>query len=380
MKPVPQSRFLRYSIRDGLHLKNNSSYWHKLHLDPWLLSLLILNAILGLIIVYSASAQDMGLVFKQGFSFLLGFVALFICAQVPPKVYQAFSPYLYAVSLVLLIAVFFIGEVRMGARRWIAIPLLGSMQPSELMKFAMPLMITWFLSRNALPPRIFHILISLVLIVIPLLLVALQPDLGAGILILTSGLFVLFLAGISWKLILGFMGLVMLFLPIAWTFLLESYQKKRITTLIDPEADVLGSGWNIIQSKIAIGSGGFSGKGYLQGTQSHFGFLPERHTDFIMSTYAEEFGFIGVVILFSLYAAIIIRCFMIGLNSFNNFGRLIVGSLALSFFLYVVVNSGMVSGIFPVTGDPLPFMSYGGTAIITLLAGFGIVMSVHTHR
>ncbi|AWA48363.1 rod shape-determining protein RodA [Acinetobacter junii] len=380
MKPVPQSRFLRYSIRDGLHLKNNSSYWHKLHLDPWLLSLLILNAILGLIVVYSASAQDMGLVFKQGFSFLLGFVALFICAQVPPKVYQAFSPYLYAVSLVLLIAVFFIGEVRMGARRWIAIPLLGSMQPSELMKFAMPLMITWFLSRNALPPRIFHILISLVLIVIPLLLVALQPDLGAGILILTSGLFVLFLAGISWKLILGFMGLVMLFLPIAWTFLLESYQKKRITTLIDPEADVLGSGWNIIQSKIAIGSGGFSGKGYLQGTQSHFGFLPERHTDFIMSTYAEEFGFIGVVILFSLYAAIIIRCFMIGLNSFNNFGRLIVGSLALSFFLYVVVNSGMVSGIFPVTGDPLPFMSYGGTAIITLLAGFGIVMSVHTHR
>ncbi|EEY94128.1 MAG: rod shape-determining protein RodA [Acinetobacter junii] len=380
MKPVPQSRFLRYSIRDGLHLKNNSSYWHKLHLDPWLLSLLILNAILGLIVVYSASAQDMGLVFKQGFSFLLGFVALFVCAQVPPKVYQAFSPYLYAVSLVLLIAVFFIGEVRMGARRWIAIPLLGSMQPSELMKFAMPLMITWFLSRNALPPRIFHILISLVLIVIPLLLVALQPDLGAGILILTSGLFVLFLAGISWKLILGSMGLVMLFLPIAWTFLLESYQKKRITTLIDPEADVLGSGWNIIQSKIAIGSGGFSGKGYLQGTQSHFGFLPERHTDFIMSTYAEEFGFIGVVILFSLYAAIIIRCFMIGLNSFNNFGRLIVGSLALSFFLYVVVNSGMVSGIFPVTGDPLPFMSYGGTAIITLLAGFGIVMSVHTHR
>jgi len=380
MKPVPQSRFLRYSIRDGLHLKNNSSYWYKLHLDPWLLSLLILNAILGLIVVYSASAQDMGLVFKQGFSFLLGFVALFICAQVPPKVYQAFSPYLYAVSLVLLIAVFFIGEVRMGARRWIAIPLLGSMQPSELMKFAMPLMITWFLSRNALPPRIFHILISLVLIVIPLLLVALQPDLGAGILILTSGLFVLFLAGISWKLILGSIGLVMLFLPIAWTFLLESYQKKRITTLIDPEADVLGSGWNIIQSKIAIGSGGFSGKGYLQGTQSHFGFLPERHTDFIMSTYAEEFGFIGVVILFSLYAAIIIRCFMIGLNSFNNFGRLIVGSLALSFFLYVVVNSGMVSGIFPVTGDPLPFMSYGGTAIITLLAGFGIVMSVHTHR
>lgn len=380
MKPAPQSRFLRHSIRDGLHLKNTSSKWNRLHLDPWLLSLLFLNAILGLVVVYSASAQDVGLVLKQTFSFLLGFLALFVCAQIPPKVYQAVTPYFYAISLVLLIAVFFIGEVRMGARRWIAIPLLGSMQPSELMKFAIPLMITWFLSRNALPPRIFHILISLVLIIIPLLLVALQPDLGAGILILTSGLFVLFLAGISWKLILGSMGLVMLFLPIAWTFLLESYQKKRITTLIDPEADVLGSGWNIIQSKIAIGSGGFSGKGYLQGTQSHFGFLPERHTDFIMSTYAEEFGFIGVVILFSLYAAIIIRCFMIGLNSFNNFGRLIVGSLALSFFLYVVVNSGMVSGIFPVTGDPLPFMSYGGTAIITLLAGFGIVMSVHTHR
>ena len=296
MSPSSQYKFLRQAPRDGLSTATHPSRWQQLHIDPWLCLFLVLNAFLGLTVLYSASAQDVGLVSKQAMSFGIGFTVMIILAQIPPKVYQAFSPYLYAVSLVLLIAVFFIGEVRMGARRWIAIPLLGSMQPSELMKFAMPLMITWFLSRNALPPRIFHILISLVLIVIPLLLVALQPDLGAGILILTSGLFVLFLAGISWKLILGSMGLVMLFLPIAWTFLLESYQKKRITTLIDPEADVLGSGWNIIQSKIAIGSGGFSGKGYLQGTQSHFGFLPERHTDFIMSTYAEEFGFIGVVI------------------------------------------------------------------------------------
>lgn len=380
MKPLPQSRFLRHSIRDGFHLKNESSQWDKFHLDPWLISLLMLNAILGLIVVYSASAQDVGLVFKQGFSFILGFIALFICAQIPPKVYQSLAPYLYTVSLLLLIAVFFLGEVRMGARRWISIPLLGSMQPSELMKFVMPLMISWYLSRYVLPPKVIHILISLAFIGLPLILVALQPDLGAGILIFTSGLFVLFLAGISWKLIFGSTAIVMLFLPIVWAFLLEEYQKKRITTLIDPESDVLGAGWNIVQSKIAIGSGGLSGKGYLQGTQSHFGFLPERHTDFIMSTYAEEFGFIGVIILFSLYAAIIIRCFVIGLNSFNNFGRLVVGSFALSFFLYVVVNSGMVSGIFPVTGDPLPFMSYGGTAIIALLAGFGIVMSIHTHR
>lgn len=380
MTSPSQSRFLRHAVRDGLSLNKAPSRWEKLHLDPWLLCFIALNAMLGLAVVYSASGENMGMLIRQAISFGIGFVVLFFCAQVPPKLYEAVSPYFYGISLLLLLLVLFVGDVRMGSRRWLSIPGFGSMQPSEFMKFAMPLMSAWYLSRQPFPPKFKHICIALALMLAPLVLIALQPDLGAGILILVSGVFVLFLSGMSWKLILGAMAAVVAIFPVLWTFVLHEYQKKRINTLFNPEADALGAGWNIIQSKIAIGSGGLTGKGYLQGTQSDFGFLPEGHTDFIMSTYAEEFGFVGVVVLFMLYAAIIFRCLMIGLNCFYNFGRLLASTLGLAFFFYVTVNSGMVSGIFPVTGDPLPFMSYGGTAIITLMAGFGIIMSIHTHR
>ncbi len=378
MIPSPQYRFLRHSLRDGRSIKHDSSRWAKLHLDPWLLCFLLLNSILGLMVVYSATMQDSSMVIRQATSFGVGFIIMFLCAQVPPKVYQAVSPYFYMLGIVLLVLVLVIGDTRLGAKRWLTIPGIGSMQPSEIMKFAMPLMMAWYFSRRAFPPTFLQIVTGLILMMIPFVLVALQPDLNIGLII--PGVFVLFLCGMSWRLILGALTALAVAAPVLWMFVLQTYQKKRILTLFDPESDALGAGWNIIQSKIAIGSGGLTGKGYLTGTQSHLGYLPEHHTDFIMSAYAEEYGFIGVFLLFSLFAAIIIRCLMIGLNSFHNFGRLFAGAIGLTFFFFVFLNSGMASGILPVTGDPLPLMSYGGSAVISLLASMGIVMSIHTHR
>ena len=378
MIPSQQYRFLRQSLRDGRSIKHDSSRWAKLHLDPWLLCFLILNAVLGLLVIYSASAQDMGMVFRQATSFAVGFIVMIICAQIPPKVYQAISPYFFIFAVILMVLVLVVGETRMGARRWISLPGIGSMQPSEFMKFAMPLMMAWYFAGRAFPPKFMHIVISLGSMMLPFLLAALQPDLNLGLLI--PGVCVIFLSGISWRLIALACGALAVVAPLLWMFFLQEYQKKRVLTLFDPESDALGAGWNIIQSKIAIGSGGLMGKGFTEGTQSHLGYLPEHHTDFIMSTYAEEFGFIGVFLLFSLFAAIIIRCLIIGMNSFHNFGRLYAGAVGLTFFFFVLLNSGMVSGILPVTGDPLPLMSYGGTAVITMLASMGIVMSIHTHR
>ncbi|MFW1952921.1 rod shape-determining protein RodA [Acinetobacter beijerinckii] len=380
MAPSSQYKFLRQAPRDGLSTANHPSRWQQLHIDPWLCLFLVLNAILGLTVLYSASAQDVGLVSKQAMSFGIGFVVMFGLAQIPPKVYQAFSPYFYIFGVLSLIAVVIFGEVRMGAQRWIDIPGFGSVQPSEFMKIGMPMMVAWFLSRKALPPSFTQVILSLMLIVVPFLLIAEQPDLGTSLLVLASGIFVLFLSGLSWKLISAAAGVVAIIIPIAWQFLLHDYQRQRVLTLLDPEADALGTGWNIIQSKTAIGSGGFSGKGFLEGTQSHLHFLPEGHTDFIIAAYSEEFGLIGVTLLILLYCAIIFRTFQIGLQSFHNYGRLVAGAFGLSFFVYVFVNAGMVSGILPVVGVPLPFMSYGGTAIITLMSTFGLVMSIHTHR
>ncbi len=380
MSPSSQYKFLRQAPRDGLSTAMLPSKWQRLHIDPWLCSFLILNACLGLTVLYSASAQDIGLVSKQAMSFGIGFIVMLTLAQIPPKVYQAFSPYFYLFGLFSLIAVMVFGEIRMGAQRRIDIPGFGSVQPSEFMKIGMPMMVAWFLSRKPLPPSVPNVMITMLLVGIPFLLIAEQPDLGTSLLVLASGLFVLFLSGLSWKLIGAAVVGAGLLIPIAWEFLLHDYQRQRVLTLLNPEADALGTGRNIIQSKTAIGSGGFSGKGFLEGTQSHLHFLPEGHTDFIIAAYSEEFGLIGVTILVLLYFAIIFRTFQIGLQCFHNYGRLVAGSLGLSFFVYVFVNLGMVSGILPVVGVPLPFMSYGGTAIITLMATFGLVMSIHTHR
>ncbi len=375
-----QSKFLRQSPRDGLSIKPDHGFFMRLHLDPWLCLFIALTAVLGLITLYSASGQDTLMVSKQAMSFGIGFIVMFLLAQIPPKMYQAFSPFFYAFGLLCLFMVFAFGEVRLGAKRWISIPGIGSVQPSEFMKIAMPMTAAWLLSRASIPPAFTQILKALVLTAVPFLLIAKQPDLGTSALVLASGVFILFLSGLSWKFIGGAAGAAAIVLPAAWQFLLHDYQKTRVMTLFNPEADALGSGWNIIQSKIAIGSGGWTGKGYLLGTQSHLDFLPEGHTDFIIAAFSEEFGLIGILILFSLYFAIILRTMQISMQSFHNYGKLLAGGLGLSFFVYIFVNAGMVSGILPVTGIPLPFMSYGGTAIITLMASFGIVMSIHSHK
>lgn len=380
MADTPQYRFLRYAPRDGSNMQITPTRWERLHIDPWLTGLFLIIASFGLVVLYSAAAQDTGLVIRQLISFAIGFAVMFSLAQVPPKIYQAFSPWFYALGLLSLIAVMVFGEVRMGAQRWIDIPGFGSVQPSEFMKLAMPMMTAWFLSARPLPPTLKAVLVTLGLVGVPVLLVAEQPDLGTAMLIMMSGMFVLFLSGLRWWMIGSVVGAIAAIAPIAWMFLLHGYQKQRVLTLFDPEADALGSGWNIIQSKTAIGSGGIFGKGYLNGTQTHLHFLPEGHTDFIIAAFSEEFGLVGVLLLFFLYCCVILRAFQIASRTKHNYGRLLAGGIGLSFFVYVFVNAGMVSGILPVVGVPLPFMSYGGTAIITLMAGFGLLMSIHTHR
>jgi rod shape determining protein RodA len=372
-------RFLRYAPRDGTTMQMQPGRWTRMHLDPWLLGLLFIAMIFGLIVLYSASGQDVSMVTRQAISFGMAFVVMISLAQIPPKMYQAFSPWFFGFGLLLLIMVALVGQVSLGARRWLGF---GGIrfQPSEFLKLAMPMMMAWYLTNKSLPPNWRVVLTALILIAIPAGLIARQPDLGTALLVTASGLCVIFLAGLPWWMIGSFIAAVSAFLPVAWEFLLHDYQKQRILTLIDPKADALGTGWNIIQSKTAIGSGGFMGKGYLHGTQSHLQFLPEGHTDFIIAAFSEEFGLVGVSLLLALYSALVGRALFIAYQTNDGYGRLLAGAIGMSFFVYVFVNVGMVSGILPVVGVPLPFISYGGTALITLMSGFGLLMSIRTHR
>ena len=359
--------------------KKPYSLWLKWHIDLPLMTLLILINLVGLLQLYSASGSDLSIVIKQATSFMIGLVAMLFIAQIPPRIYKAISPWLYLSIVILLVLVALFGTVAMGARRWLTIPHVTRFQPSEFMKLAMPMMMAWFLAQATLPPKFKEICIAFLIIAVPAVLIARQPDLGTSLLVVSSGFFGLFLAGLPW----WFLGLsalnVAAIAPVAWHFL-HTYQQQRILTLINPEADPLGTGWNIIQSKTAIGSGGLSGKGWLNGTQAHLEFLPEGHTDFIIATYSEEFGLIGIIALLTLYSLILIRCLYIASTATDSYSRLLAGAISLSFFVYVFVNAGMVSGILPVVGVPLPFISYGGTAMLTLLSGFGILMSIHTHK
>lgn len=368
--------------RQAHHFGNDSfpSFWQRVHLDPWLLMLLFVTALFGLAILYSASTQDMGMVIRQTISFTIAFVVMIVMAQVPPSLYRDFTPFFYVGGVALLVLVKIIGEVRLGAQRWIDIPGFGSVQPSEFMKLGMPMLCAWFLSKRDLPPSLPTVLITLFAIGMPVLLIAEQPDLGTSILVASSGLFVLFLSGLPWWMIGSAVALFIPFVFVAWEYLLHDYQRKRVLTLLDPESDALGAGWNIMQSKTAIGSGGLTGKGYLQGTQSHLHFLPEGHTDFIIAAFSEEFGLIGVSLLMFLYFCILSRALFIAYSNTSVYGKLLSGAIAMSFFVYVFVNAGMVAGILPVVGVPLPFISYGGTALITLMAGFGLVMSIASHN
>ncbi|MEQ8264774.1 rod shape-determining protein RodA [Pseudohaliea sp.] len=347
----------------------------RLRLDLPLLALLLALTGYGLVVLYSAADGDTGAVLRQARYFVLGFLVMLIAAQVPLVRYQRWSPWVYLGGLFLLFGVMFFGVGAKGAQRWLD---LGGFrfQPSEIMKLLVPMTVAWYLADRVLPPRLPYLLVCFGLIVLPAALILQQPDLGTALLIAASGLFVVFMAGMGWRYIFGALALALASAWPMWTFVLKDYQRQRILTLLNPESDKLGAGWNIIQSKTAIGSGGWSGKGWLEGTQSHLDFLPESHTDFIIAVLAEEFGLRGVVLLLALYLLILLRGFWIGLNAQSTYGRILAGSLTLTFFVYIFVNMGMVSGLLPVVGVPLPLVSAGGTSVVTLLAGFGLLMAV----
>ena len=350
-----------------------------LHIDPVLLVSLMLLSAVGLFVLYSAGDQNQDLITRQLIRLLVGFIVMIAIAQISPATIQNWAPWLFAIGLIMLVAVLLLGDVGKGAQRWLNLGLFR-FQPSEIMKIAVPMMIAWYLAEATLPPKRLSLLTAMTILIVPTLLVAKQPDLGTALLIASAGVFVLLLAGLSWKLIFGSIVVLVSSLPLMWNYLLHGYQRQRVLTFINPESDPLGAGYHIIQSTIAIGSGGIYGKGWLNGTQSHLDFLPERSTDFIFAVFSEEFGFLGILVLLAIYGSIIVRGMVIANQAQDTFSRLLAGSLILTFFVYVFVNIGMVTGILPVVGVPLPLISYGGTSMVTLLAGFGILMSIQTHR
>ncbi|WMY95698.1 MAG: peptidoglycan glycosyltransferase MrdB [Arsenophonus sp.] len=355
------------------------SIFTRLHIDLLMFLIILTLIIYSVIIMWSASGQDINIMQHKLIQIIIGLIIMIFMAQVSPRIYEKLAPSLYILCLILLIFVDIFGQISKGAQRWLDLGFIR-FQPSEIAKIAVPLMIDRFLNRNFFPLTFKNTILALILILLPTLLVAAQPDLGTSILIAASGLFILFLAGINWKFMTIAITGILFFVPILWFFLMHDYQRNRIMMLLNPEMDPLGAGYHIIQSKIAIGSGGLFGKNWLHGTQSQLEFLPERHTDFIFAVIAEELGLIGVIILLILYLLLIIRGLIIATNAQNTFGRIMVGGLMLILFIYIFVNIGMVSGILPVVGVPLPLISYGGSSFIVLMAGFGIIMSIHTHR
>lgn len=349
----------------------------QLRLDGWLLLGIVLLMAIGLVTIYSAGELQQSLVYRQAARYGLALLLILVISQLPPAMYRLWTPWLYLAGIALLLLVLVLGEGR-GAKRWLDLGVIR-FQPSEVMKLAIPMMLAWCLHGRRLPLRPGMLVMLMVITLVPVALIVLQPDLGTAILVLASGVFVIFLSGLSWKVIGLAMVVAASSIPLVWQ-LLHEYQRNRIRTFLDPESDPLGNGWNVIQAMTAVGSGGFSGKGWLQGTQSHLEFLPEPHTDFVLAVFAEEFGWVGVVALFAVYAAIIMRGLYIASQARDTYARLLSGSLILTFFVYLVVNSAMVSGLLPVVGVPLPMISYGGTSAVTLAAGFGILLSIYAHR
>jgi rod shape determining protein RodA len=350
-----------------------------LHIDVPLLIALLTVITAGLFILYSASGEDLDAVGRQVIRLGIAFAVMVTVAQVSPQTLRRWTPRVFVFGVLLLIAVLVIGEIGKGAQRWLDLGIVR-FQPSELMKLAVPMMIAWYLAETSLPPRPLHLFVSLVLIGVPFVLVAKQPDLGTSLLIASAGFFTLFLAGLRWRILAGGLLLVLAMAYPVWHYVLHDYQRMRVLTFLNPERDPLGAGYHIIQSVIAVGSGGMYGKGWLNGTQSQLDFLPERHTDFIFAVISEEFGLFGVLLLLALYTFIVVRGLYIALQAQDTYSRLLAGSLSLTFFVYVFVNTGMVIGLLPVVGLPLPLISYGGTSMVTLMAGFGMLMSIHTHR
>ena len=349
-----------------------------INIDPILFLGLLLLTTAGLAILYSAGDGSIALVKAQLLRLGIAFMVMVIVAQIPQHQLYLWAPWFFVLGIVLLVLVITAGDVGGGAQRWLDLYFV-KFQPSEMMKLITPMMLAWYLSEKTLPPTIKPLIISAILVAVPTVLIAAQPDLGTSILVAAAGFFVVFLAGIRWRILLGTVLAGLAFIPVLWQMMHE-YQKQRVLTLLNPESDPLGSGYHIIQSKIAIGSGGLYGKGWLNGTQSQLDFLPERHTDFIFAVFAEEFGMMGAIVLLALYVFIILRSLYIASKAQDSFGRLLAGSLSLTFFVYLFVNVGMVTGILPVVGVPLPLVSFGGTSMVTLMAGFGMLMSINSNR
>jgi rod shape determining protein RodA len=357
---------------------SRTGWQYRLHLDAPLLFALVATSGLGLIVLYSAGGGDMALVERQLVRLGLAFTGMLVVAQLSPHVLLRMTPWLFVIGVIFLVAVLVGGETSGGAQRWLNLYIVR-FQPSEMMKLAVPMMVAWYLADTRLPPSGWQLLASAAMIAVPMLMIAKQPDLGTALLIASSGFFVLFLAGLQWRLLAFFSVLLAAAAPVLWHYM-HDYQRQRVITFLSPESDPLGSGYHVIQSKIAIGSGGLIGKGWMNGTQSQLDFLPERSTDFIFAVLGEEFGFLGILTLFALYTIIVVRGIMISIQAQDTYTRLLAGSLSMTFCVYFVVNTGMVTGLLPVVGLPLPIISYGGTSIVTLMAGFGILMSIQTHR
>ena len=347
------------------------------HVDGILLTLVVLVLGISLAVVTSASGQSAARISGHLVNIGLALGVMVVIANVPPHLLSKVGPPLYVAGVVLLVGVALFGEIRNGARRWLNLGF--AFQPSELLKLALPLMLAWYFHRNEAVLRAKHYLVGGVLLLVPFLLILRQPDLGTALMLGASGFYLLFFAGLPWKVILAGATLGAASLPVVWS-LMHDYQQRRVLMLLDPSSDPFGAGYHIIQSTIAIGSGGLFGKGWMQGTQNQLDFIPERTTDFIYAVFGEEFGYAGAILLVGLYLAIVARGLVIAARAPTLFGRLMAATLSLNLFTYVFVNMGMVSGILPVVGVPLPLMSYGGTALVTLLLGVGILMSVATHR
>jgi len=350
-----------------------------LHLDgPLFIALCMISAV-GVTVLFSASGRSFAVLEAQVIRFGLALVAMIMLAQIPPRLIRAATPWAYVLGLILLLIVMVTGDIAMGAQRWLDLGVLR-FQPSEIMKLAVPLACAWFLNERALPPSFMSLVILMAAILVPTAIIAEQPDLGTALLVAAAGVMVLLLAGLQIRYIAGAIGLAIPAGYVAWQFLLHDYQRQRVLTFLDPQTDPLGSGYHIIQSQIAIGSGGVFGKGYLNGSQAQLEFLPERSTDFIFAVIGEEWGLIGLVTVLALYMFVIGRALYLASTSQDTFARLGAGSLALTFCVYVLVNTGMVTGLMPVVGVPLPLISYGGTSMVTLMAGFGILMSLCAKR
>jgi rod shape determining protein RodA len=353
-------------------------YYLLRHIDPFLLACLLFTCFIGLFVIYSASGQSFNKVLGQALNMLVALTMMWGMANIPPNLLERLAVPIFLIALFLLLAVALVGEVSHGARRWLNLGFVR-LQPSELMKIAAPMMLAWYFARREEGLRRRDYLVAFILLLIPVALVMKQPDLGTALIIFAAGFYVIFLAGLSSRLLIAAGLLFAVLAPIFWT-MLHDYQRRRVEILLDPYQDPLGAGYHTIQASIALGSGGIFGKGWLNGTQSQLDFLPERTTDFIFAVFGEEFGLIGNLFLITLFGVLIFRGYIIASRAHNIFCRLLAGSICLTFFTYVFINIGMVSGLLPVVGVPLPLISYGGTSLVTVLLGFGILMSIHSHK